>query len=169
MSKQKPIEIFTPPNTLRVKVGGGGGGLDLEAIKRAEQALSSMKDEFAVWIDDEIVKLAACRDAFFAALPDAGGLDPFFRAAHDLKGQGATFGFPLVTRIASSLAALLDCGAEPGAIPRKLVDAHVEAIRATVRYSVKNPNDPTATALAGELDRQSKEWIAARATPGANP
>ena len=40
MAKQKPIEIFTPPNILKAKMGGTGAGLDSAALKRAEAAMA---------------------------------------------------------------------------------------------------------------------------------
>ena len=37
MKREDPIEIFMPPNILKAKAGGRHGGLDMGAIKRAEQ------------------------------------------------------------------------------------------------------------------------------------
>ena len=42
MTKQKPIEIITPPNALKAKVGGAIPALDQKAIARAEAALERM-------------------------------------------------------------------------------------------------------------------------------
>ncbi len=36
--RQQPIELFMPPNMLKAKVGGGLGGVDMGAMKRAGNA-----------------------------------------------------------------------------------------------------------------------------------
>ena len=99
MSKQ-PIEIFMPPNMLKAKVGGGAG-LDMAAIKRAEQAMESLKTEFSTWIEDDVARLVECRDAY-AVKKNAEARGDLYRAGHDLKGQALTFEYPLVARVASS-------------------------------------------------------------------
>ena len=37
-----PAQVIRPPNTLRMKVGGGFGGIDAGAIAKAEEALKAM-------------------------------------------------------------------------------------------------------------------------------
>ncbi len=39
-----------PPNMLKAKVGGGTGGPDMAAIKRAEAAMDDLECEFGDWI-----------------------------------------------------------------------------------------------------------------------
>ena len=39
MARQKPIEVITPPNMLKTKVGGAMPALDQRAIAKAEAAL----------------------------------------------------------------------------------------------------------------------------------
>src|SRR5271156_2713604 len=109
MSKQQqPIEIFTPPNTRKAKVGGGSGAaLDMSAVKRAEEALATLKTEFGDWIAADVQMLVATRDAFIAD-PTPERQSDLFRASHDLRGQARTFEFPLVERVAASLCRLLD-------------------------------------------------------------
>ena len=120
MNKQhKPIEIFTPPNTLKAKVGGSGGTLDMSAVKRAEEALATLKTEFGDWIAADVKMLTDLRDAFVADPSDERRGD-LYRASHDLRGQARTFEFPLVERVAASLCRLLDApGAREGTCARR--------------------------------------------------
>ena len=53
-----------PPNTLKAKVGGGGAGVDLAAIKRAEEAVGGLKAEFQDWVGEDIARLEAARERF---------------------------------------------------------------------------------------------------------
>ena len=163
MAKQQPIEIFMPPNMLKAKVGGGTvTGLDLSAIKRAEQAIAELKEEFAGWIVEDVEKLGAARDAF-AANRSAETFGTLYRAAHDLKGQGATFDFPLVARVAASLCKFTDGAGAGASLPLNLIDAHVDAIRIIVRDKIKNPSDDrTANVLATELEAQVAAFLSGR-------
>ena len=52
-----------------------------------------------------------------------------YSAAHDIKGEGATFGYPLAARIADTLCGLMDGIADETALPLGLMMQHVEAIR----------------------------------------
>ena len=56
--KREPIELFMPPNMLKAKAGSGPGGLDMAAVKRAEQAMETLKSEFADWLADDVGGLA---------------------------------------------------------------------------------------------------------------
>jgi HPt (histidine-containing phosphotransfer) domain-containing protein len=104
MGKDHPIKLFMPPNMLKAKVGGTIGGIDLAAASRAEAAMDALKSEFNGWFTADVTRLVECRE-LFAARKDAKTRDNLFRASHDIRGQATTFGFPLVSRIASSLQA----------------------------------------------------------------
>ena len=43
-----------------------------------------------------------------------------------------------------------------------LVDAHIDAIKAAVRNGVQTDQHPMGKALAEELERQVKEWVASK-------
>ena len=157
MSKKLPIEIFMPPNMLKAKVGGTFTGLDMAAMQRAEKAMETLKEDFTDWIGSDIEKLAVARDTF-AALANEESRENLFRASHDLKGQGLTFGFPFVARVATSLCKLLD-SAKADAIPLRLVDAHVNAIRVIMREGIKGTQDRSASVLCEEMEARVTEII----------
>jgi chemotaxis protein histidine kinase CheA len=156
MGKQQPIEIFMPPNILKAKVGGSGG-LDISAVRRAELAVEELRDEFADWMAEDVNRLAAARDAYIAAR-NLDTLGALYRASHDLKGQGSTFDYPLVARMAASLCKLTDVEGDGKEIPTNLVDAHVDAIKVIVRQNIKDTANMTATVLAKELERRVAEY-----------
>lgn len=156
MAKKQPIEIFMPPNMLKAKVGGRISGVDMAAVKRAEQALNNLKTEFGDWINADVATLCEAYETFKASdVPDTR--DALYRASHDLRGQALTFEFPLVARVASSLCKLLD--AEAGKVPMPLIDAHVNAIRVIVRQNIKDADDKVAGTLASELDARVSEFL----------
>ncbi len=149
-----PAQVIRPPNTLRMKVGGGFGGIDANAIAKAEEALKAMSAQFGQWLEDEITKLDAAHAQVRAQGVNAQTTEALYFRAHDLKGLGATYQYPLVTRLAGSLCKLLDDPARRLAAPAKLIDAHVDAIKAVVRDKIQTDDHPTGRALAETLEAQ---------------
>jgi hypothetical protein len=147
-----------PPNMLKVKVGGTLDGVDRGAILRAEKALEGLKTEFTTWIEDDVARLVAYREAF-EANPNADTRGMLYRASLDLKGQALTYEYPLVARVAVSLCKMLDQPAE--FFPVTLIDAHVDAIRVIVRDKVQTKADRTALALVTELEKQVADFAQA--------
>jgi chemotaxis protein histidine kinase CheA len=152
MAREQPIELFMPPNMLKAKVGGGNfSGLDMAAIKRAETAMDVIKSEFSAWAAADVEKLMAAR-ARYAKTPDAPSRAALLRAAHDMKGQAATFNYPMIARVSGSLSKLIGELAADKALPLGLVDAHVNAIHVIYRDKVMDETNKLAVALTKELE-----------------
>ncbi|MDB5446600.1 MAG: hypothetical protein JWQ97_1917 [Phenylobacterium sp.] len=156
MSEQNSGQMIQVPNTLRLKVGGAGrlGALDPAAIAKAEAALKSLSGNFSQWLQDEISKLEAARQAVRAEGVSNDTMEALYLRSHDLKGLGPTYGFPLITRVAASLCALLDDAEKRARAPMALVDAHIDAIRAAVAQDIKSDEHPIGRALAEALESQ---------------
>jgi HPt (histidine-containing phosphotransfer) domain-containing protein len=155
MPRQLPIEIFMPPNMLKAKLGTSPVNFDA-AVKRAEAAMEDLKTEFTGWLASDVEKLLETRDRF-AALRDGETYADLFRAAHDLKGGARTYDFPLVARVAASLAKLIEGVPSPEFARLSLVDAHVDAIRALFRDNVRDGSKETAVRLTQELESRVAE------------
>jgi hypothetical protein len=158
MSKQHPIELFMPPNMLKAKVGSSHGAIDMAAVMRAEAAMETLKTEFNDWFASDVTRLIQCRDAF-AKKKDAGSLGSLARASVDIKGQAATFGFPLVARVAASLCRLINMMPASEMPPLNLIDAHVAAIRIIFRDKIQDTTNQMALELLKELDARVTEKI----------
>jgi hypothetical protein len=152
--------MIPPSNNLKLKIGGRLGGIDPAALAKAEAALKGLSSNFDQWMQDELVKLDAARERVRAEGYNAETAEALYFRAHDLKGLGTTYGYPLVTRIAASLCRLTDDPATRLKAPLFLVDAHIDAIKASVRGNVREVDHPVATVLLGELERRVKEYEA---------
>lgn len=152
-------QVIRPPNTLRMKVGGGFG-INADAIAKAEEALKAMSAQFSQWLNDEVAKL----DQAQADIRDQGytpqTAEALYFRAHDLKGLGTTYEYPLVTRIAGSLCRLLDDADTRMNAPVVVLDAHIDAIRAVVRDQIKTDEHPTGRALAETLEQRVAQHLA---------
>ena len=158
MGNKQPIEFFMPPNMLKAKVGGGLGGADVAAMKRAELAMEELKGEFSGWIADDVKKLMNARRRY-SQVPDDASRAALLRAAHDIKGQAPTFHYPLIARVAASLSRLIGELPAKSVVPVALVDAHVNAIQVIHKLALQDTNDKTAQALCAELDARVDEIL----------
>jgi hypothetical protein len=148
------------PNTLRDKVGGLPPVADAQMVAMAEAALKGLSGNFAEWLRDEVEKLEEARRQVAGQGVAADTMEQLYIRAHDLKGLGATYEFPLVTRIAASLCKLIDTPATRTEAPLFLVDAHIDAIKAAVRGEVKTDDHPVGRVLAEELEGRVRAFLA---------
>ena len=156
---QEKAQIIQVPNTLRAKVGGRLGALDQDAIAKAEAALADLSSQFGEWLQDEVKKLEDVQVLIKAEGLNLVNSEQLFYRAHDLKGLGTTYGYPLITRIAGSLCKMLDDEDKRMAAPRLLVDAHLDAIRAVVRDQIKEEGHPMGKILSETLEARVKEHL----------
>jgi hypothetical protein len=151
--------MFQAPNALRLKVGGGRlGAIDPAAIAKAEAALKNRSGNFTQWLNDEIAKLEAARQTVRAEGITAENMESLYLRAHDLKGLGATYGFPLITRIAGLLCRLIDDKSKRLQAPVGLIDAHIDAIKAAARDDIKTEDHPVGKILVQELERRITDF-----------
>ena len=161
MSNQNSDHTIQGANAPRLKLGAGRlGAFDPAAIAKAEAALKSLSGNFAQWLQDEVAKLEAAREGVRVEGATPQTLESLYMRAHDLKGLGTTYGYPLITRIAASLCKLTDDAEKRSRAPMPLIDSHIEAIRAAVRDEIKTDEHPTGRQLAEELEKRVQDALA---------
>ncbi len=158
VSQQNPAQLIPPSNNLKLKLGGRLGGIDPAALAKAEAALKGLAGNFDQWMQDELVKLDAARERVRNEGYNAETAETLYFRAHDLKGLGSTYGYPLVTKIAGSLCRLTDDPTSRMKAPLFLIDAHIDGIKAAVRGGVRDVDHPVAKVLLDELERRVKEY-----------
>ena len=159
MSEPKSGQMIQAPSALRLKVGGGRlGAIDPAAIAKAEAALQSLSGNFTQWLNDEITKLDGARQTVRAEGPTAENMESLYLRAHDLKGLGATYGFPLITRIAGLLCRLIDDKSKRLEAPLGLIEAHIDAIKAAARDEIKTEEHPVGKILVQELESRIRDY-----------
>lgn len=149
MSETKPGQ---PPVGPRLRLGGRLGAIDPAAIAKAEAALQSLSGNFGQWMDNELKKLDAGRDLVRTEGATPATIGQFYMRAHDLKGLGATYGFPIVTRIAAMLCKLIDDNDKRIDPPLTLIDLHIAAINIAVKDNITSEEQPAGKALVAQLE-----------------
>lgn len=151
-AKDSDVEIISPPNALKDKVPSTGKGEpDYGVVERAEKALGTMSVEFDDWLADEVEKLLSARAAVLAEGLSDATVENLYKASHDLKGTGETYGYPLISQVCTSLCTLLDSVPHPRAVPDGIIDHHVNAVRNMMKLEMKGPDDPQGSAVADKL------------------
>ena len=131
------------------------GGVDPDVVARAEAALKALSAQFSRWLQDEIDKLDAARAAVgLEGLVSPAG-EALYTRAHDLKGLGGTYEFPIVTRAAASLCRVIDNPQTRAVAPLSLVDSHINAIKAMIRDGIKTDDHPIGQAMVMSLEDQT--------------
>ncbi len=163
MAKDKPpvVEVkayathhvITQPNPLR-KVLRRVPDEDVDdPIARAEKALAGLSGEFKDWMLIESDRLSAAHASILKeGFTDRNG-EELFRAAHDIKGDAATFGYPAAAAVAESLCRVIEHAPDLGRVPSELILHHVNAIQAIVRDHTK----VDTAKVAGELSRRLRK------------
>jgi HPt (histidine-containing phosphotransfer) domain-containing protein len=146
-------ELITPQNKLRKAVSDRPFDPNDDPVARAERALADLSTEFSSWMDEECERLDQARQTVKTSGLTHANKERLFHAAHDIKGEAATFGFPACAGAADSLCRLIEYAPDPTKIPLKLVDQHVDAIRAIIREYTRSD----AIALAAELNKRLRE------------
>lgn len=133
------LEVINPPNALKEKVGTGGpGAVDLEALERAEQVIAGMTDSYLEWVAEDLKKM----DEAFARLQAATGdrkeeMDAIFQVSHDIKGQGGSFGYDLMTAIGNELCRLIEKLETVGPAEIEAIKLHIDSLKLVIGQDMK--------------------------------
>jgi HPt (histidine-containing phosphotransfer) domain-containing protein len=169
MAKDKPgaLEIktfadhhvITQPNPLR-KVLRRVAEKDLDdPVARAEKALAGLSGEFKNWMIVETDRLSAAHAAILKDGFEDAAREELFRAAHDIKGDAATFGYPSAGAAAESLCRIIEHAPDLDHVPSNLIVHHINAIQAIVRERTKLDTVSMASELSRQLRSLADEYL----------
>jgi len=145
------VEIITPPNTLKSKVTvGGPNAVDEAALKRAENVIANMKNSYIDWVSSDFERV---QDAYKRLVGGEGdraeNLDEIFAVAHDMKGQGGSFGYELVTAIGNHLCRLIENFGDqnPNEVENEAIRIHIDAMKLVISQDLSGDGGETGTAI----------------------
>src|SRR5882762_4463126 len=151
--------VITQPNPLR-KVLRRVLDKDLDdPIARAEKALAGLSGEFKNWMAIEADRLTAAHATILKDGFTNSTREELFRAAHDIKGDAATFGFPSAGAAAESLCRIVEHAPDLDQVPSDLIAHHINAIQAIVRERTRLDTVSTASELSRQLRGIADEYL----------
>src|SRR5437764_1058855 len=130
-----------------------------DPVARAEEALAAISGDFSNWMLDECARLDTARRKVRELGLSKQTRQELFLAAHDVKGDSGTLGYPEVGAAADSLCRLLEHTPDLTKIPLAIVDQHVDAVRAIVREHDRADVALIAAALTGKLRAVTDEFL----------
>jgi HPt (histidine-containing phosphotransfer) domain-containing protein len=152
--------VITQPNPLRTVLRRVPDEDGDDPVARAEKALADLSSEFKNWMVIESDRLASA----YAAIVNDGFTDAargeLFRAAHDIKGDAATFGFPSAGIAAESLCRIIEHAPDLAKVPAELIQHHIKAIQAIVAERTKLDTISLAHELSRRLRGVADEYLA---------
>lgn len=155
--------VPTPANSNKPEAeeAGGDSARMSAVLARAEAAVADLAKGYAAWA---LADVAKARAALASAAEDPAGraqqVEALFRIAHDLKGQGASFGFPLITQIGQSLCVLTrDRARDYQAGHLELAKSHLDAIELVLTKGIKGEGGKVGAELVAKLERRVAEIL----------
>ena len=142
-------------------LGGGGGGISAEALAKAEEALSEQSEDYPDWVSGLITKLA---EQHSRCVDTPENRRAYFEEinvmAHDMKGQGGTFGYPLITDFSDSLYKVSEQKDNIQDEHVNLIKSHIDAMRAVINGRVAGDGGEIGQALRDELNKAIERSLA---------
>ncbi len=160
---EKGVRYFPPPKTLRRKIGKGFE-FDLQQMAQIQKEVNEWSENFQDWTREYLERLETARRACAQAdrKRRRALFDEMNVMAHELRGLGGTFGFPLVTSVARSLYDLTQFSLDRSDDCVALVGNHVDTLKAILREDVRDEGDAISQALVEELEKKNAEFMAAQ-------
>ncbi|MCK7614532.1 Hpt domain-containing protein [Roseibium sediminicola] len=161
-AKDQEYEILTPPTDLRSKVREltPREAKKFDPVKAAEAALERLAPHFGNWMDNETRDLLSAWESIKIDGLNEGTMATLYQAAHNIKGQALTLGFPLVGDVAAGFCHLIETIPSPDKLPPELAERYVEAIRAMVTEGAKDDANKTGVALLETLSSVTDAYLA---------
>lgn len=132
-----------------------GDATDLDdAVRDAEAAVAALAADFLIWIREDVERARAALEAAEAAPGDnREQIAAIFDVMHNLKGQGSSFGYDLLTRIGGSVCDYIR-NASDGADARqvKIIAAHFAALDFVIDKNLKGPGGEAGDRLMAKLN-----------------
>jgi len=153
MAEDDKPQVINAPNTLNAKVTKGGpGAVDPSILEKAEQVITEMAGQYLDWVDEDLKKIQAAFDDLKAD-GSKENLEKVFEIAHDMKGQGGSFGYPLITTVANDLCRMVEHLESAGAKETEVIRLHIDTMRVIITSRMEGDGGPAGEELLSGLEK----------------
>ena len=153
--KDTDVWYFRLPNRLKEKAGGVAGEpgeMPMKLLEEAESKLERAALDFTELARGYLKQMSRhCQEA----QKQEGSRAPQFQdinlLAHELRGQGGTFGYPLISTFGKMLYEITGGGCREDDTAIEIVKSHMDVMRAVIRDKVAGDGGEVGRALIESL------------------
>ncbi len=162
--KNSNVWYWKLPNTLQAKVAGGAvgtntrGELPLDLLEQAEEQLERSGLDFLEWAQEYLETLSGfCKKALNAKGSRSETFAEIHNLSLELRGQGGTFGYPLITDISKMLYECTNEGCAEDDTAVEIVQHHIDSMRAVLRGKIAGDGGDVGLQLVEGLKQSIKK------------
>lgn len=137
---------------------------DEDMLRRAAAAIAVLGETFEKHAIAEVEKMYRLfREGSDVKDKRQKHAQEIFRIAHDLRGQGTTFEYPLVTRISGSVCTFIEGRRKQGTLDAddfEVICVHLDALNAVLALRVIGDGGPTGREIGDGLEYAVKKILA---------
>lgn len=165
MAESQDSRKIQPPDTLNSKVRKVSGINAEDLLAAAEEEVGKLAASYTEWVEQDLRRLS---EILVEAKRDSASrkklLEDLFLVAHDMKGQGGSFGYDLVTQIGNSLCRFLEKAdvSEEAAFEKayRVMEAHVDALGVVIKQHVRGDGGDVGRQLVAGLQKAAARCLA---------
>lgn len=155
---------FDLSDRLRDKLGPNARNIpvafDPALIQAAERRIQKLVGDYGDWMERYVSAISSAQEALIKGTGDQEqNLAKINEVAHELRGQGGIFDYPLITDVGKSLyKATKPTGHPPTKDRIKLIGAHIDTIRTVFKNKIVGDGGDVGTALLKEIEAAVKRY-----------
>lgn len=155
-AKPSDVWLFKLPNFLKQKMGSNAMRQDFvipqNVLQAAEAELKREAEGFIGWAKEYLERLSRqVAEAKGRTADRTAHFEEINLIAHELRGQGGTFGYPLITIFAKSLYDVTKPPCNHDDAMLEIVKAHIDTMRAVMREKIEGDGGEVGQALFKSL------------------
>ncbi|TAH32793.1 MAG: response regulator [Alphaproteobacteria bacterium] len=163
LNTKAKIWLFDLPNKLKAKLGvkdADAGSIDPTLLRVAEQQLQDMSDDYSDWVRGNLAQLQMNYEQLTANPKNPWKyIQNIHNISHELRGQGETFGYNLITIFCKSLCDFTEAkNVEIDERLMELIKAHIDGIQVVIRSGVKDDGGTVGAELLSTLDEAKDKF-----------
>ena len=123
-----------------------------EAVRKAEAAVAALAQNFTEWMRADLDKaFALLADARDSQPENASHVREIFNVCHNIKGQGGSFGYDLITQFGASLCNFIRDDGSASDRKLKVVEVHLTAIKFILDRDIQGDGGPVGKQMQAKL------------------
>lgn len=146
-------EIITPADSLADKVSRSEGEGADALFEVADAAIKKQAIDYVARLQRDLVEVKNAIDIALANDERRDAVvDRLFSLIHNMKGQGTTFGYPLVSQIGALTCSILQRSRPADDSRLRIVKAHIDALSIVIEHNLAGDGGALGTKLVERLE-----------------